>query len=98
MRWEGAPGEWWYEQGLALAGTGERGPAVHALREANRRDPQLVEAGLFAVELALMYGAVEDGRQALQEVMARDALSVADRRRADSLSREIAAHRAGGQP
>ena len=98
LRWDGAPGEWWYAQGLAMAGTDDRRGAFIAFREAHRRDPRLTDAGLLAAELALMDGAVEDSRQVLEEVTARGALSVAEQSRADSLAREIAARRARGKP
>jgi tetratricopeptide (TPR) repeat protein len=96
LRWTRAPADWWYAQGLALAGTGETRGAYAALREAHRRDPALTDAGLLAAELALMDGAVEDSRQALEEVTARGALSAPEQARADSLVRAIDARRTHG--
>jgi dolichyl-phosphate-mannose-protein mannosyltransferase len=84
LRWEHAPGQWWYAQGLALAATDDRHGAYIALREAHRRDP-----GLLAAEIALMDGALEDSRRALEEVTARDTLSASERARADSLTRML---------
>jgi len=97
LRWKPAPAEWWYAQGLALAGTGERHEAYVALREANRRDPKLADAGLLAAELALLDGAFDDSRRALEEVTAREALSASDRARADSLERALARRPRGGR-
>jgi tetratricopeptide (TPR) repeat protein len=91
LRWDRAPGEWWYAQGLALAATNERRAAFSSLREAHRRDASLIDAGLLAAELALMEGAIADGRQALEETIARGALSAEERARADSLARQLAA-------
>ena len=95
LLWSQAPGEWWYAAGLSLAGTEQGRGAYRAFREAHRRDPTLVDAGLLAAELALMNGAVEESRQALEEVTARGALAGDDRRRADSLAREIAGSGSG---
>ena len=93
LLWNQAPGEWWYAEGLSLAGTGHGLGAYRAFREAHRRDPRLTDAGLLAAELALLNGAIDEGRQALEEVLARSALDPPQHRRADSLAREIAGRR-----
>ena len=98
LHWDRAPGEWWYAQGLAQAGMGERRAAFASLREAHRRDPSLTDAGLLAAELALMDGAIAESRQTLEEVIARSALSPEEQARADSLARQIAARSAPGHP
>jgi len=98
LRWERAPGQWWYAQGLALAATGHGRDAYDAFREGYRRDPRLTEAGLFAAEQALLNGAIEDSRRALTEVTARGALSAWEQRRADSLASEIASRPATPPP
>ena len=96
LRWEHAPAEWWYAEGLAMDATRDRPNAIITLREAYRRDPTLVDAGLLAAELSFAEGAVDESRRLLQAVEARAGLNESERKRARSLGQMLTARGARG--